>query len=284
MNKYQLIERIDGNIGGFGEVYRGVRLADGGEVAVKMLREPNNQSAREAFRREIDLLRNLHHPHVIELLDFNVTTDRPFYVMTLMRGGCLTAWAGRLPEAKLREIFTQIVDAVAHMHAQGILHRDLKLDNVLVSARGRCAVGDFGLGNRPGCTMILTVAGIGTPGYMAPELYNGWARATTASDIYSLGALLFHLLTGVHPNDANSLDPSVYRSRVPVDLRSLVLKMTSLEASTRPTAREVLARLQRRQPFFSAPPKKRRAGETAGAAIVCGLLLFGIGIAAAASR
>jgi serine/threonine protein kinase len=248
-----------------------------------MLREAANEYARAAFRREVELLRQFDHPHVVALLDCNLTADRPFYVMPLMRGGCLTPWAGRLPDSNLRAAFAEIVDAVVHMHARGALHRDLKLDNVFVSHSGRCAVGDFGLGNRPGCTMILTVAAIGTPGYMAPEIRTGFARATAASDIYSLGAVLFHLLTGIHPKDATTLDPRAYRSNVPTDLRNLVLEMTNVVASGRPRAAVVLARVRAQQPAASAPARQAAAGSGAAGAVAIGLLLLlGIGIAVVA--
>lgn len=264
--------------------YRAIRLADGVAVAVKILRESADQRARDAFRREIVLLGQLRHAHVVELLDSEPTADRPYYVMPLMPGGCLTAWAGRLTAAQVRSTFAQVADAVAHIHAQGALHRDLKLDNVLVSAEGQCAVADFGLGNRvpAGLTMLLTVAALGTPGYMAPEIRTGRSAASSASDIYALGALLFHLVTGVHPNDASILDPEIYRSNTPPDLRNLILEMTRLVPVLRPTARVVLARV--REPVRRQPAPPQQAGDGGGAAVVVGLLLLlGIGIAAAAS-
>jgi serine/threonine protein kinase len=282
MNQYKLQERIDGGRGGFGEVYRAVRVSDGLEVAIKMLREAANASARAAFRREVELLRQFRHPHIVALLDSNLEAARPFYVMPLMRGGCLTPWAGRLPESNVRTAFAEIVDGVVHMHACGALHRDLKLDNVFVSASGHCAVGDLGLGNRPGCTMILTVAAIGTPGYMAPEIRAGSARASKTSDIYSLGALLFHLITGVHPNDATTLDPREYRTNIAADLRSLVLEMTNLEPTGRPTAGIVLSRLRAWRPTNSPRAPQPAASSGAASAVAVGLLLLlGIGIAAA---
>ena len=91
--KYILEERIDGGRGGFADVYRGIRQVDGVEVAIKVLRNPNDTHARQAFCREVSLLRRLSHPHIVPVLDSNLESARPFYVMRLMTGGCLTASA-----------------------------------------------------------------------------------------------------------------------------------------------------------------------------------------------
>jgi serine/threonine protein kinase len=118
---------------------------------------------------------------------------------------------------------------------------------------------------------------------MAPEIRTGVARAARTSDIYSLGALLFHLLTGVHPKDATILDPWAYRSKVPSDLRGLVLEMTNLVPSMRPTAATVLARVRAQQPAVAAPIRRVAAGsDPAGTVTIALLLLLGIGIALAA--
>jgi serine/threonine-protein kinase len=270
MTEYRVMEPIDGDRGGFGRVFRAIRVTDGVAVAIKVLRDTASDYARQAFDREVKLLRELSHANIVQFVDEGSWDGSPFYAMELMSGP-LTNWAGRLTDAQVRSALTEIAKGLDYLHRRGVVHRDVKLDNVMVSKSGRLAIGDFGLGKRRGATIALTVAAVGTPGYAAPELMDGRiSKANKACDAYSLGALVFHLVTGVHPADAvRLLDPALYASNVAPDLRKLVLALTNTTPSMRPSPREVLRRLQ------------QRAGNVAprtpdwAVALGCGLLVVG---------
>lgn len=249
MRIYDMLEVI--GTGGFADVWRVVLRGTDEVYALKLLRDYRDPDARRRFEREVRMIEGLRHPRVIRLVEANLTTERPFYVMPLMRGGSLTKMAGQLPAASVRMVLVQLLDFLAYLHGQGGLHRDIKPDNLLVDEQGNFAVGDFGLGNNPRFTVMMTAHAFGTYGYAAPELSKPGAKATSAADIYSLGATIFHLLTGIHPKDASTLDPWMAGAHVQADVRALVVQMVHPDPARRPSAREVLNRL--------APPKPQAA-------------------------
>lgn len=248
---YIRMEIIGG--GGFADVWRAVLEGTTQEYALKMLRDYRDPDARHRFEREVKMLQGLRHPRVIQLIEANVTAEIPFYVMPLMRGGALTAWAGQLPPESLRTILVQLMEFLSYLHAQGGLHRDIKPDNLLVDAVGNFAVGDFGLGNNPRYTVMMTAHAVGTWGYIAPELTQPGAKATPAADVYSAGATIFHLATGLHPKDAHTLDPWTLRPNLPAELREAILQMVRVDPRTRPSAQALLAALS---PRPKQDPKK----------------------------
>ena len=253
MRNYQLVELVGS--GGFADVWRAVVVGTTEEYAIKMLRDFRNIDARHRFEREVRTIQGLNHPRAIRLIEANTTTEKPFYVMPLMRGGALTARAGHLSNSDILTILIGLLDFLAYFHAQGGLHRDIKPDNLLIDAAGYFTVGDFGLGNNPRYTVMMTAHAVGTWGYAAPELSLPNAQATPAADIYSLGATTFHLLTGVHPKDANSLDPWSVRPDIPALLRSYVVMMAQSNPSHRPTARQLYDLIVPRK----APPLPKAA-------------------------
>jgi serine/threonine protein kinase len=286
MYQYLLQEQIGG--GGFADVWRAIRSDTRAEVAIKLLRDYRNADARHRFEREVRLLQALRHRRIITLIEANLTAERPFYVMPLMKGGALTAWAGRLPHENVRVILRELADALAHLHEKGGFHRDIKPDNVLVDSAGQFAVGDFGLGNNPKYTFMFTQHAVGTWGYMAPELLEAGAKATALADIFSLGATIFHLLTGMHPANVASLDPWSVRRDIPADLRNLVVQMVQRDPRSRPNARrliEALVAYRAAQPRPAPPPPPKSKGAAVGLGVAGGLLLLlaGIGVAAALS-
>jgi serine/threonine protein kinase len=250
MRTYQICEFIDG--GGFADVFRVVLWGTTEHFAMKKLREFRDPEQRRRFAREVKMIQELKHDRIIKVVDANLDVEQPFYVMKLMAGGSLASWAGRLPIPNVRLILTQLVDALAYIHAHSGLHRDIKPENLLVDERGNFAVGDFGLGNNPRFTVMFTANAAGTWGYMAPELHYPNAVATPASDIYSAGATVFNLLTGVHPASAPMLDPARYRSDVPNDLRALILLMVAVDPRQRPTAAAVREALTSMRPVQSS--------------------------------
>lgn len=197
-------------MGGMGTVWRG-RRSDGrfeGVVALKLLNLALlGQRGDERFRREGTLLARLTHAHIARLLDAGVTsTGQPYLVLEYVDGIRIDRFADeRRHDFVARvELFLQVADAVAHAHANLIIHGDLKPSNILVRADGQIKLLDFGVGrlleeNSALQKTVTVPAAIAlTPEYASPEQASG-ALVTTATDVYSLGVLLYVLLTGRHP-------------------------------------------------------------------------------------
>ncbi len=206
---YELLREL--GRGGMGVVYL-ARRADGAyqrRVAVKLLqRGAGDAGVLERFRRERQVLANLEHPGIARLVDGGTAADgTPYLVMEYVEGVPVDAWAdteGLSVRARL-ELFLEVCEAVQHAHDNLVVHRDLKPRNVLVAADGRVKLLDFGIAKvldpeKTSAAPDLTV-GFGrflTPAYASPELVAG-RPVTTSSDVYSLGVLLFELLTGEPP-------------------------------------------------------------------------------------
>jgi eukaryotic-like serine/threonine-protein kinase len=252
MKKYDVHEKL--GEGGFGEVFRATRLSDNLVVAIKFLHAGAGADERHRFEREVKLIGGHQHPKIIKLLDYDLTAERPYYVMPYMRGGPLTRWVGKLPIENVRAVLRGLLDVLVYMHRTGGIHRDLKPDNVLVDGEGQIALGDFGHGNSPKYTVKFTLTAAGTPGYAAPELFRPGGLASPSSDIYSLGATIFHLLTGIHPVGAGTLDLQHHAPDVPVDLKDLVKRMVARDPTQRPTAEQLAEMLGVRQSAPSQPP------------------------------
>ncbi len=206
---YQIVERI--GAGGMGEVYRAYRADDQyqKQVAVKLLRAGHSPSFLLArFKQERQVLASLDHPNIARLLDGGATPDGvPYFVMELIEGEPIVAYAERrnLSLFERLKLFLQVCSAVQYAHQRLIIHRDLKPANILVTADGVSKLLDFGIAKIlvpaevPGAVgTTLAVYRPLTPEYASPEQIKGEA-ITTASDIYSLGVLLYELLAGCSP-------------------------------------------------------------------------------------
>jgi len=201
--------RIDEELGsgGMGAVYRGVHLASGERVAIKVITGGSaDPAAVERFKREAEVLTQLAHPGVLAAREFGVSDGRPFLVTRLIAGDSLlevVERAGPLAEGEVGYLGQQLAKALAHAHQRGVLHRDLKPENVVLTAAGQPILIDFGLAKRlhDGGGGKLTESGmvIGTPLFMAPEQALGERAVGPATDLYGLGATLFFLLTGKAP-------------------------------------------------------------------------------------
>jgi serine/threonine protein kinase len=213
--RYEILDRI--GEGGMGVVYLARDRELGREVALKVLRTPDpSAEERERILREARILATLEHPGIAPVHDVGVLPDgRVFYVMKRVRGDQLDAFA-RSPRsrAELLRVFRQVCDAVAFAHAAGVIHRDLKPQNVMLGAFGEVLVLDWGVaklrghpveamdarGTRPAGDDTASGAVMGTPGYMAPEQLTGRsATADERADVFGLGGILCFLLTGDHP-------------------------------------------------------------------------------------
>ena len=224
IGRYKLLERI--GEGGFGVVYRAEQTEPVRRyVALKVIRVGmDTKSVVARFEAERQALALMDHPSIARVLDGGVTNmGRPFFVMELVRGVRITEYcaANQLPLEDRLELFIQLCHAIQHAHQKGVIHRDLKPSNVLVTMQdgnnGKAApkVIDFGIAKAIEEPLtektVLTNfhAFIGTPAYTSPEQAQmTGADVDTRSDIYSLGVLLYELLTGVTPLDAKELTHS----------------------------------------------------------------------------
>ncbi len=223
-----LIDRRLGH-GGMGTVYAGVHDQTGHWAAIKVLAE--NLSAdprfRERFQGEVDTLKRLNHTNIVKLIGYGEEDGQLFFVMELVEGMSLEAslLAGqRFPWQQVVDIAVQVCSALKHAHDHGVIHRDLKPANLLITADGTIKLTDFGIAKLFGVSG-LTMAGsmIGTPDYMAPEQTQG-QPATARSDLYSLGCVMFALITGKPPFTSPSITQIIDRVRTddPPPLRNLV--------------------------------------------------------------
>jgi eukaryotic-like serine/threonine-protein kinase len=274
---YDLLEPIAS--GGMGIVYKAWQKSLNRAVAVKMIRLGNWASATDLrrFLREAENAAKLEHPHIVPVHEVGQVGGLPYYSMKLMEGGSLADRLGRQAESPRAAaiLAVPIVQAVHHAHQHGVLHRDLKPANVLLDAEGRPSVGDFGLAREIEGDSSLTAEGaiVGTPSYMAPEqAAGGLASATIAADVYSLGAILYALLTGQPPFsgktpvetlrqviDQEPTSPRALNPKIDRDLEAICLKALDKQPRRRyPSASALAEDLERW--LAGKPIRARRVG------------------------
>ena len=205
LGNYQILDEIAH--GGMGVIYRARQRHSRRIVALKRILayEADSQKTLIRFRREAQAVASLDHPNIVPIYEVGEDEDgRPFFSMKFAAGGSLRDAAPTLRSEPFRSValIAKVARAVQYAHAQGILHRDLKPGNILLDGRGEPLVSDFGLAKwfdtASDVTRTLTI--FGTPGYIAPEQAKGpEASLKPSTDVYSLGAILFHLLTGRPP-------------------------------------------------------------------------------------
>src|SRR5438067_3111846 len=205
LGNYQILEEI--GRGGMGVIYRARQRHSRRIVALKRILSchADSQETLMRFRREAQAAANLDHPNILPIYEVSESHDGlPFFSMKFAGGGSLleAAQALRSDPRRAVALMAKVARAVQYAHEQGILHRDLKPGNILLDARGEPLVSDFGLAKwlQPNSDLTRTPSIFGTPGYIAPEQVNGSnGNLTPAADVYGLGAVLFHLLTGRPP-------------------------------------------------------------------------------------
>jgi serine/threonine protein kinase len=204
---YQIVAPL--GEGGMAAVYKAYQPAMERFVAIKVL--PRHMSASEEFvarfRREAKLVAQLQHPHILPVFDYGESEGYPYIVMPFILSGTLAdiLHKQRTSLAEARRIISQIGDALSYAHARGMVHRDIKPSNILIDERGNCLLTDFGLARMTEAGEKLTASGatMGTPAYMSPEQGRG-AGVDPRSDIYSLGIILYEMLTGRVPYTAET--------------------------------------------------------------------------------
>jgi serine/threonine-protein kinase len=300
--RWKLVEPL--GAGGMGVVYRAERVKLGKLVAIKFLdeRAAASKPAVARFDREARAISRLHHRHCVSILDFGVWRGRPYIVMEYVAGRPLNKEMGKTamtPERSVR-IMKQILEALRHAHAMGVVHRDLKPENVMLTeSTGESdyvKLLDFGLAriisvDEPSISMPKMVAG--TPSYMSPEQARG-EKVDHRTDIYSAGVILYGMVTGKKPFSApemidvlrmhmNVRPPSPRKvapeRRISVELERVILKALEKDRDARfYHAEAFLAALEAVPEARAASQNQRRRGRFVAAAAL--LLLAGGGAAA----
>ncbi|WP_281851527.1 serine/threonine-protein kinase [Dyella sp. GSA-30] len=300
---YRLLRQI--GEGGMGSVFLAERDVDGAfqQVALKLLHGLPTAAGKRRMARERELLAGMNHPHIAGLIDSGeAASGQPFLVMDYVEGHALADFLASR-QLTLRDrvrLCAQCCDAIQHAHQHLVLHRDVKPSNIVVSNDGTPVLLDFGIGTlleaSPSGVHTATLAF--TPGYAAPEQIRGYA-ATTATDIFGLGALLFDVLTGLRLPDLRKGDmPVPLPSSQPIapsrrrelrgDLDRIVMKATALAPEDRYRTAAALSddlhRYLRGEPVLAAPDSlfyrlrklvnRHRWAAAASVAIVCVIVAF----------
>ncbi|MBX7097556.1 MAG: protein kinase [Myxococcaceae bacterium] len=202
---YTLLELL--GRGGMGEVWRARQQSLDREVALKLLpaKLAKDQEFISRFQKEITALATLSHPNITQIIDRGATGGHCFFVMELVVGKSLRELLGeaRLAPAEALRIAAQVCRGIEHAHQRNIIHRDLKPENILLDAHGTAKVADFGLagmrGSEKNLELTATAVAMGTVNYMAPEQRRDAKHVDHRADVYSLGVLLYEMLTGELP-------------------------------------------------------------------------------------
>ncbi len=268
LGDYELLGEL--GRGGMGIVYRARQASLDRIVALKLMHRELSEDREHAarFLREARVAASLRHPGIVAIYDLGRLDGVPFFTMELVDGSSLEGLLadGPVTPARAAELVMIVAQSVAHAHGHGVVHRDLKPSNVLLDLDGRPKLADFGLARdlhgegrtRPGFL-------IGTPAHMAPEQAAGDTSGQPSVDVYGLGALLYHLLTGCAPHTAQSLDsilrqirddtplaPRTLVADLPAPIEAIVLRCLAKRPADRyGSAREVAAELER---FLSGQP------------------------------
>ncbi len=220
---YELLEEL--GRGGMGVVYKARQISLDRVVALKMILRGEFATAADLarFRAEAEAAARLDHPNIVPVYEVGEVEGRPYFSMKFVEGTTLAERLtdGPFPAREAAELLAPVCEAIHFAHRQGVLHRDLKPSNILIDEAGRPHVSDFGLAKRISNETALTRTGaiLGTPAYMAPEQAAGSRGAVgPASDIYSLGTILYSLLTGRPP----------FQGPTPVDTVLMVLEQDPL--------------------------------------------------------
>ena len=208
--------------GGMGIVYRATRNSDGEQVAIKMILKGDfaTEAEKKRFDAEAEAAARMDHPNIVPIYEVGDFEGRAFFCMKLIQGPSLSErlMRGPMNNSRATRVMNEICDAIEYAHQQGVLHRDLKPSNILLDEDNVAYVADFGLAKQTSgrdATLTKTGALLGTPSYMAPEQASGdRARYSKLTDVYALGAILYHMLTGRPP----------FLGATPVDTVMMVLE------------------------------------------------------------
>jgi WD40 repeat protein len=259
--------KITGKLGagGMGTVWRAIQLATRREVALKLLNINASVSgrAKRRFEREVELASRLEHPGIARVYDSGINDGSYFYAMELIEGEALDEFVGRrhLDQRGVLALMSSICRAIQYAHQKGVIHRDLKPSNILVDISGNAHVVDFGLGKlQPEQAALETISIMGqwagTPAYMSPEQAAGESDdIDTRTDVYTLGVILYQLMTGRLPHDTSGghlailqrvvrdeiIRPRKFSAVIDRELEAVILKATAKHPDDRYSSAAALA-------------------------------------------
>ncbi len=282
LGPYRVLEQIGAGV--MATVYKAYHAAMDRYVAIKVLPQHLARDAnfRARFEREARTIARLEHRYILPVHDVGEADDIPYFVMRYTEGGDLSDLIQRktMSVARIATIISQVAEALAHAHRQGIIHRDVKPANILISAEGDPLLTDFGIAKIYEDTVQLTSDGmmVGTPTYMAPEQLQG-QPVDARTDVYALGVVLYQALTGEPPFVAETplavmlmhihnplRPPRQLLPDLPVSVERVILRVMAKEPKDRyQTASEMAEAL--REALARQEPLDRYAGTgSAGAA------------------
>jgi hypothetical protein len=242
-----LLEQI--GRGASGVVYRGLHRSLNIPVAIKLLRAAVLAGPEEhaRFRTEARLLAQLNHPHIVRVWDYDDDPDQPYVVLEFVEGinlAELLAQCGRLQPARVWDLMRQVLEGLRAAHALGIVHRDIKPANMLLTRSGQVKIADLGLAVIPGSESERSAQSIaGTAAYMAPEQAQGSPLLDHRADMYGVGAMVYHLLTGTPPFTGRSSMEIICRL-----LQDAVVPPLGIVPDLSPRGNALILRLLAKQP------------------------------------
>jgi tetratricopeptide (TPR) repeat protein len=299
-SSYTIVRELGG--GGMSRVFLADDNALGRSVVFKVLLPELAAGVNaERFNREVQLSARLQHPHIVPVLSAGQVDGLPYYVMPFVKGESVRARlaAGPMPIPEVVSILGDVAKALAYAHSDGVVHRDIKPDNILLSG-GAATVADFGIAKaisqsrstEPGDTLTSLGMSLGTPAYMAPEQVAGDPDVDHRADLYSLGCVAYEMLTGHTPFAGKSPQQMLaahivekpaplaeQRPGIPPALAALVARCLEKEPSARPqTAGEVVTQLEASGAQDSAllETRRRARSKVPAWALVAGVVVLGV--------
>jgi serine/threonine-protein kinase len=280
VGEYRVVDFL--GAGGMGEVYRAMHSKIGRIAAVKVLTQATQSSGFvERFFNEARIQASLQHPNVATLYDFCEVAGQPCIIMEYVDGETIAeriaAYGAALPLSETVYVFEKVVEAIDYIHSHGVIHRDIKSNNIKISSQGQIKLLDFGIAKGQSSQQLTQVGSvIGTLQYLAPELIRG-GTADARGDIWALGVLLYEMVAGRVPFDAQTIGdlcdridrvdyapPSQVNSGVPREVANIIARCLRKNPEERyRTAGELLADARKLTGFVSKPGLSSSVSEAA---------------------
>jgi serine/threonine-protein kinase len=268
LGPYEIVEEI--GTGGLATVYRAYQPAMDRYVAVKVIDASlvSDVEAVARFQREAHLIARLEHLHILPVYDFDGAHEPPYIVIRYVEGGTIrdVLAHGPMPLEEVAYLIQQIGSALHYAHGQGIVHRDVKPDNILIDTEGNAFVSDFGIAyavkgaGRERDLLNANGSPLGTPGYMAPERILGRSAVDERADVYALGAMLYEMVTGALPFQATNLKQALHQH-----LNAPVPDARALRPELPPALNAVIQRAMAKEPGERYPSAAEFAAATTAA-------------------